>query len=113
VRPDGRLANRRVFARYEGRTAPLGSAAGATASGADDLVIDNAGRVYSITAAGIEVLTSGGKPLGVIPAACTPAGARCQALAFGGAGKRTLFVAGSGTLLKIEMVAQGFTGRAK
>jgi gluconolactonase len=112
VLPDGRLANRRVFATYAGRTPPLGAAEG-IASGADDLVIDNEGRVYAITAAGIEVLTEAGKPLGIIPVTCTPAGARCQALAFGGPDKRTLFVAGNGTLLRMSMTAQGFTGRAK
>ena len=112
VLPDGRLSNRRVFATYAGRTPPLGAADG-IASGADDLVIDNDGRVYSITAAGIEVLTEAGKPLGIIPVTCTPTGARCQALAFGGPDKRTLYVAGNGTLLRIPMVAQGFTGRAK
>jgi gluconolactonase len=112
VLPDGRLSNRRVFATYAGRTPPLGAADG-IASGADDLVIDNDGRVYAITAAGIEVLTEAGQPLGIIPVTCSSTGARCQALAFGGPDKRTLYVAGNGTLLMIQMVAQGFTGRAK
>ena len=112
VLPDGRLSNRRVFATYAGRTPPLGAADG-IASGADDLVIDNDGRVYAITAAGIEVLTEAGQPLGIIPVTCTPTGGRCQALAFGGPDKRTLYVAGNGTLLRIQMLARGFTGRAK
>ncbi len=112
VSADGRLANRRVFATYVGRTLPLGATEG-VASGADDLVIDNEGRVYSITAAGIEVLSDAGRPLGIIPAKCSPDGGRCQALAFGGTDKRTLYVAGGGTLLRIQMLAQGFTGRAK
>jgi gluconolactonase len=112
VLSDGRLSNRRVFATYAGRTPPLGATEG-IASGADDLVIDNDGRVYAVTAAGIEVLTEAGRPLGIIPVACSPTGARCQSLAFGGADKRTLYVAGAGTLLKIQMVAQGFSGRAK
>ena len=112
VLPNGRLANRRVFATYAGRTPPLGATEG-VASGADDLVIDNEDRVYSITAAGIEVLSEAGRPLGIIPAKCSADGGRCQALAFGGPDKRTLFVAGAGTLLRIQMVSQGFTGRAK
>lgn len=112
VASDGRLSNRRVFATYVGRTPPLGGSEG-VASGADDLVVDDEGRVYAITAAGIEVLSPAGRALGIIPAFCTPAGARCQALAFGGTDKRTLFVAGAGTLLKYRMVAQGYTGRAK
>ena len=112
VLSDGRLSNRRVFATHAGRTPPLGGGDG-LASGADDLVIDNDGRVYSITAAGIEVFTELGRPLGIIPVTCSPAGARCQALAFGGPDKRMLYVAGSGTLLRLQMVAQGFMGRAK
>jgi gluconolactonase len=112
VLPNGRLANRRVFATYVGRTPPLGATEG-VASGADDLVIDNEGRVYSITAAGIEVLSDAGRPLGIIPAKCSPEGGRCQALAFGGTDKRTLYVAGGGTLLQIQMLSRGFTGRAK
>jgi gluconolactonase len=112
VLSDGRLSNRRVFATYAGRTPPLGSADG-IASGADDLAIDNDGRVYAITAAGIEVLTEAGQPLGIIPVTCSPAGARCQALAFGGPDKQMLYVAGNGTLLRIQMVARGFAGRAK
>ena len=112
VLADGRLSNRRVFATHAGRTPPLGGGPG-VASGADDLVIDNDGRVYSITAAGIEVFTESGQPLGIIPVTCSPAGARCQALAFGGPDKRTLYVAGNGTLLRIQMVAAGFMGRAK
>jgi gluconolactonase len=106
------LANRRVFATYAGRTLPLGASEG-VASGADDLVIDNEGRVYSVTAAGVEVFSGDGAPLGVIPLTCSPTGGRCQALAFGGPDKRLLYIAGGGTLLRIEMVAQGFTGRAK
>ena len=74
VLPDGRLSNRRVFATYAGRTPPLGGSTG-IASGADDLVIDNDGRVYSITAAGIEVFSESGQPLGIIPVTCTAAGA--------------------------------------
>ncbi len=112
VLADGRLSNRRVFASYTGRTAPLGGGDG-LASGADDLVIDNDGRVYSITAAGIEVFTESGQPLGIIPVTCSPTGARCQALAFGGPDKRILYVAGNGTLLRLQMVARGFLDRAK
>jgi gluconolactonase len=112
VRADGRLANRRVFATYAGRMPPLGGGDG-LASGADDLIIDNDGRVYSITAAGIEVFAESGRPLGIIPVTCSPAGARCQALAFGGQDKRILYVAGNGTLLRLPMVGRGFMGRAK
>src|SRR6185436_14423553 len=72
VLADGKLSNRRVFAAYVGRTLPLGATQG-VASGADDLVIDNEGRVYAITAAGVEVFNSAGLSLGIIPVTCSPA----------------------------------------
>ena len=68
---------------------------------------------YTITEAGIEIFTPSGQPVGIIPVSCSASGARCQGLAFGGADKRMLYVAGQGTLLKIQMLAQGFGGRAK
>jgi gluconolactonase len=111
ILPDGTLSNRRTFATYAGRVpnAPAGS----PASGGDGIAIDSEGRVYTITEAGIEILTPLGQPVGIIPVSCSASGARCQGLAFGGPDKRTLYVAGQGTLLKIQMLAQGFGGRAK
>lgn len=111
ILPDGTLSNRRTFATYAGRVA--NPPAGSPASGGDGIVIDSEGRVYTITEAGIEILTPSGQPVGIIPVSCSASGARCQGLAFGGPDKRTLYVAGQGTLLKIQMLAQGFGGRAK
>jgi len=110
VLPDGRLANRRVFATYVGRDRSIPADADPVSS-ADGLAIDADGRVYALTEAGIEVVSSSGEHLGVIPIWCITR--RCQNLAFGGADKRTLYVAGGGTLLRIQMRARGFTGRAK
>ena len=111
IQPDGTLSNRRAFAAYAGRVANAPTAS--PASGGDGIVIDSEGRVYTITEAGIEIFTPSGQPVGIIPVSCSAAGARCQGLAFGGPDKRTLYVAGQGTLLKIQMLAQGFGGRAK
>lgn len=112
VQADGTLTNRRNFANYKGRgRTPAG--AETTASGADGIVVDNDGRVYCITEAGVEVFTPQGQPLGIIPAICTVVGGRCQGLAFAGPEKKTLYLAGYGAVLKIDMVAQGFTGRVK
>jgi gluconolactonase len=111
ILPDGTLANRRTFATYAGRVA--NAPAERPASGGDGIVIDSEGRVYTITEAGIEILTPSGQPVGIIPVSCSASGARCQGLAFGGPDKSTLYVAGQGTLLKIQMLAQGFGGRAK
>ncbi len=110
VQPDGRLTNRRVFGTYVGRDQTLAPTA-PPMSRADGLVTDDDGRLYALTESGIEVLSPTGKALGVIPLWCITR--RCQNLAFGGPDKRTLYVAGGGTLLRIAMRARGFGGRAK
>jgi gluconolactonase len=106
VQPDGRLANQRNFARYEGTTK---SNDGVT-SGADGLAIDNDGRIYAAinTTGGVQVFSPQGQHLGTIP---TSRGA--QNLAFAGPDKRTLYIVGRGAAFKVQMLAQGFLGRAK
>jgi gluconolactonase len=110
VQQDGRLTNRRVFGTYLGRDqmVPPGQP---PISRADGLVTDNDGRLYALTEAGIEVLSPTGGHLGIIPIWCITR--RCQNLSFGGPDKRTLYIAGGGTLLRIAMRSRGFTGRAK
>lgn len=110
VLPDGRLANRRVFIRYVGRDRAI-PASDPPVSNADGLVLDDEGRLYALTEAGIEVASPEGRHLGVIPVWCITR--RCQNLAFGGPEKQTLYVAGGGTLLRIQMLARGVSGRAK
>ena len=110
VLPDGRLSNRRVFVTYVGRDRSV-AATEEPRSNADGLVIDEDGRLYALTEAGIEVVSSSGQHLGVIPVWCITR--RCQNLTFGGPEKRTMYVAGGGTLLRIEMLSRGFGGRAK
>jgi len=80
-------------------------------SNADGLVLDDEGRVYALTEAGIEVVSPRGQHLGVVPVWCITR--RCQNLTFGGPDKRTLYVAGGGTLLRIQMVARGIRERVK
>ncbi len=110
VQPDGRLANRRVFATYVGRDMSR-AATEPPISRADGLDTDNDGRLYALTDAGIEVLSPTGQHLGAIPVWCITR--RCQNLGFGGPDKRTLYVSGGGTLLRIPMLSQGYLGRAK
>jgi gluconolactonase len=110
VLPDGRLANRRVFATYVGRDRTI-RATDPPVANPDGLAIDDEGRVYALTEAGIEVVSASGQHLGVIPVWCITR--RCQNLTFGGPDKRTLYVAGGGTLLRIPMLARGFRGRVK
>ena len=74
------------------------------------MTIDNEGRLYVATGAGVEVLSPKGQHLGTIPVRCPPAD--CQNVAFIGPEKRTLYIASAGFLYKVAMVARGFTGRA-
>jgi gluconolactonase len=104
VQPDGSLTNRRNFGRYEGVT----KTETGVASGADGLAIDNDGRVYAATTAGVQVFSPQGQHLGTIPMSRSP-----QNLAFAGADKRTLYMVGRGAAFKVQMLSQGFTGRAK
>ena len=108
VQPDGSLTNQREFVKF-------------TASGGDGSTIDSQGRVYVTTGAGVEVIGRDGRHLGVIP---TPRGV--ISCAFGGKEKKTLFilargaqdaggneVANAAQVWTIEMIAQGYKGRAK
>jgi gluconolactonase len=110
VQPDGRLANHRVLATYVGRDASVVPPA-RPISNADGLAMDDEGRLYGLTESGIEVVSPRGEHLGVIHVWCITR--RCQNLTFGGADKRTMYVAGGGTLLRIPMVSRGFGGRVK
>ena len=108
VQKDGSLTNQREFAKF-------------TAAGGDGATIDSQGRLYVTTGAGVEVIGSDGKHLGVIP---TPRGV--ISCAFGGKDKKTLFVLARGAqdaegnevanaaqVWSIAMIAQGHKGRAK
>jgi gluconolactonase len=110
VLPDGRLAYRHVLATYVGRDRTV-AAGEPPRSNADGLVVDGEGRLYGLTEAGIEVVSPAGQHLGIIPVWCVTR--RCQNLTFGGPDKRTLYVAGGGTLLRIQMLARGFRERVK
>ncbi len=105
VKPDGTLGNRRDFVQYKGGSK---NAAGVFVSGADGIAIDDQGRLYVATAAGVEVVTEKGEHLGVIPLSRAP-----QNLAFAGKDKKTLYVVGRGVAFKIDLLASGFKARAK
>ncbi len=110
IQPDGRVRNRRDFGTLEGRS-NRDNGLGGVKTFADGMTIDNEGRLYVATGGGVEVLSPEGAHVGTIPVRCPPAD--CQNLAFSGPEKRTLYVAGAGSLYRIEMVARGFAGRAK
>ena len=107
VQPDGSVRNRREFGKLQGE-------------GADGMAIDAAGRLYVTSVMGVQVFSSRGQHLGVIP---TPF--RLTSVAFAGRNKKTLFVTARGatgpsaseplarSIYKVEMLTEGFKGRAK
>ncbi|MGI9260287.1 MAG: SMP-30/gluconolactonase/LRE family protein [Gammaproteobacteria bacterium] len=110
IRPDGLGENRREFGTLQGRS-NRDNGLGGVKTFADGLAVDNDDRLYVSTGAGIEVLSADAEHLGIIPVRCLPRD--CQNVAFGGASRQTLYIAGAGSLYEIDMVATGLSGRAK
>ena len=110
IQGDGLVRNRRPFGTLTGRSA-RDNGLGGVPTFADGMTIDNDGRLYVATGGGVEVLGAEGRHLGTIPVKCPPAD--CQNLAFSGPEKRTLYIAGAGSLYRVQMIARGFAGRAK
>ena len=104
VQDDGTLRNRRNFGKYVGVT----KTETGVATGADGLAIDNDGRLYAATTAGVQIFSPKGEHLGTIPVSRAP-----QNLAFAGPDKKTLHLVGRGAAYKIQMLTPGFLGRAK
>lgn len=92
------------FAKYEG----VVSNAQGLRSGADGLAIDQEGRVYAATTAGVQVFDAKGVHLGTIPVSRAP-----QNIAFAGADKKTLYIVGRGAAWKVQLLTPGYQGRAK
>lgn len=105
VKPDGSLGPRRNFAKYQGGSK---NDSNVFVSGADGLAIDNDGRVYACTTAGVEVFDVKGTHLGTIPLSRAP-----QNIAFAGPEKKTLYVVGRGSAFKVDLLTPGYKGRAK
>ena len=104
VQPDGRVANKRQFAKLlEPEKGSLGPR-----SRADGMALDSMGRVYVSSAAGIQVIDSRGRHLGIIR---LPAVARN--LAFGGPRRQTLYLTALESLYRVQMLSEGPAGRAK
>jgi len=101
VQKDGSLANQREFAKLEG-------------GGGDGSTFDAAGRLYITTGAGVQVLASDGKSLGVIP---TPRGV--ISVTFSGPDRKTLYAVSRDNaqnkdwIIALSMIAQGPKGRGK
>jgi gluconolactonase len=104
IAADGSIRNKRNFAKLEGWK----NTENGWSSGADGLAVDAEGRLYVASNAGIEVFSSKGEALGVIPVPKKP-----QNLAFAGKDKKTLYVVGRGAAYRIPLLAAGYGGRAK
>ena len=105
VQADGTARNERTFATI---TAGVRKTDTGTNSGADGGAIDGAGRLYVTSNAGVQVFSPKGEHLGTIP---TPR--QSQNLAFAGPDKKTLYVLGGNAVYKVQMLAEGYKGRAK
>lgn len=104
VQSGGRVANKRRFVKLQD---PEKGAEGPR-SRADGMALDADGRLYVATASGVQVIDSKGRHLGTIR---LPAVARN--LAFGGSGRRTLYLTALEGLYRVSMLSQGPPGRAK
>lgn len=101
IQADGKLTNKRTFGPYEGLN-------GAKESHADGIAVDSEGRIYVGIQPGVQVFSKEGKSLGLIPTSQRP-----QNLGFGGPNKQTLYIATPSCLFSLQMIAKGYTGRAK
>lgn len=104
IAADGSVSGKRHFAKLAGWS----KTDTGYSSGADGLAVDEKGRLYAASNAGIEVFSAGGEALGAIPLPKKP-----QNLAFAGAGKKTLYVVGRGSAYRIDVQTPGYAGRAK
>lgn len=105
VAADGSLGARRNFAKLAGWSK---NDSGVWSSGADGLAVDEKGRLYVASNAGIEIFSPSGEVLGAIALPKKP-----QNLAFAGAGKKSLYIVGRGAAYRIVTQTAGYAGRAK
>jgi gluconolactonase len=111
VAPDGKVSNRRDFARYKSvRIAGHADPSWNEDNGADGMAIDSEGRLYAATNLGVEVFSPRGDLLGVLPVQWGAENNRIrhpQNVAFGGPDKKTLYMVGAGTIYKVRTLSQG------
>jgi gluconolactonase len=95
VRADGRLANKRPFARLrdlkEGQD-----------SGADGMAIDREGRIFVTTVTGVQMFDPAGVYLGTIPVP-----RKATNVAFSGPGKGMLYITAREGLYRVRMLTRG------
>jgi gluconolactonase len=111
VASDGKISNRRNFARYKSVRIPgHKDPSWDEDNGADGMAVDSEGRVYAATNAGVEVFSPRGELLGVLPVQWGAENnniRKPQNVAFGGADRKTLYIVGAGTVYKVRTLSQG------
>jgi gluconolactonase len=101
IQPDGRLANRRPFARMQ-------NIAAGEDSGGDGIAIDHAGRLFVTSVTGIQIFERDGSYLGNVPVP-----RKSTNVAFSGAGKSVLYITAREGVYKIQTLTQGPPRRGK
>ena len=104
IAANGKIGPKREFARL----ADFRQTDNGPSSGADGLAVDAEGRLYVASNPGIQVFSSAGEALGIIPLPKQP-----QNLAFAGPDKKYLYVVGRGAAYRIPVLTAGYAGRAK
>jgi gluconolactonase len=118
VQPDGTLKNQRNFSKYKSITIP-GHADPKIAedNGADGIAIDEDGRIYTATNAGVEVFSPKGEFLGAIPIGLWGADQnrleKPQNLTFAGPDRKSLYTVGSNAIYRVQLLAAGIKSRGK
>jgi gluconolactonase len=118
VQPDGTLKNQRNFGKYKSVTIPgHPDPKIAEDNGADGMAIDEAGRVYTATNAGVEVFSPKGEYLGAIPIGLWGAEQnrleKPQNLTFAGPDRKWLYTVGSNAIYRVQLLAAGIQSRGK
>jgi gluconolactonase len=118
VQPDGTLKNQRNFGKYKSVTIPgHPDPKIAEDNGADGMAIDDAGRLYTATNAGVEVFSPKGEYLGAIPIGLWGAEQnrleKPQNLTFAGPDRKWLYTVGSNAIYRVQLLAAGIKSRGK
>jgi gluconolactonase len=95
IQPDGRVTNKRPFAKLVG--IPAGQD-----SGADGMAVDRENRLYVTAANGVQVFDKNGRFLGTIPVPRQPSN-----VAFSDTDKRSLYITARQGLYRLRMLSQG------
>jgi gluconolactonase len=95
IAADGRLANRRPFARMQ-------NIAAGEDSGGDGIAIDRAGRLFVTSVTGIQIFDQDGSYLGNVPVP-----RKSTNVAFSGPGKSVLYITARVGVYKIQTLTQG------